>query len=159
MTVKEYATQNGLSKQAVYKRISRAGYKMAQLTDPTTGELTEVGEEVLQSLYADSKPNVDSQPLDRVNRLTYDKVVKERDELAKKVKELTTAGEALSTQLTEAEERVKRAREQADQWHEMAVTLLERVPKLEASKPESEKPVTLRQALALWLGSKTPNKK
>lgn len=54
MTVAELAQELGRSHQAVYKRIAKAGLKMADLRDSSTGQLTPQGVEAIRSLYANS---------------------------------------------------------------------------------------------------------
>ncbi len=54
MTVAELAQELGRSHQAVYKRIAKAGLKMADLRDAATGQLTPHGVEVIRNLYANN---------------------------------------------------------------------------------------------------------
>lgn len=51
MKIKEAATLYGISTQALYQRIAKAGKKTKELTDSTTGELTEEGESLLASWF------------------------------------------------------------------------------------------------------------
>lgn len=52
MTVAELAQELGRSHQAIYKRIAKAGLKMADLRDSATGQLTSQGVEAIRNLYA-----------------------------------------------------------------------------------------------------------
>lgn len=52
MTVAELAQELGRSHQAIYKRIAKAGLKMADLRDSATGQLTPQGVEAIRNLYA-----------------------------------------------------------------------------------------------------------
>lgn len=54
MTVAELAQELGRSHQAIYKRIAKAGLKMADLRDSSTGQLTPQGVEAIRGLYANS---------------------------------------------------------------------------------------------------------
>lgn len=59
MTIKEAAAHYGVSTQAIYQRIAKAGKKTKELTNRENGELTEEGEELLASLFTNeltSKP-------------------------------------------------------------------------------------------------------
>ena len=51
MTVAEVARALGISHQAIYKRIAKAGLKLASLRDASTGHLTPQGVEALTRLY------------------------------------------------------------------------------------------------------------
>lgn len=51
MTIKEAAAHYGVSTQAIYQRIAKAGKKTKELTNRENGELTEEGEELLASLF------------------------------------------------------------------------------------------------------------
>lgn len=56
MTVKDIATQHGMTVQAVYKKIKTAGINLNALKDPKTGRFTPEGEEVILSLVENKKP-------------------------------------------------------------------------------------------------------
>ncbi len=60
MTIKQTAELYGVSVQAVYQRINRAGLNIKKLKNADTGELTAEGEEAIKQLFAQhSQVNVD----------------------------------------------------------------------------------------------------
>lgn len=54
MTIKEAAAQYGVSTQAIYQRLAKAGKKAKDITEPKTSDLTPDGEELLASWFATS---------------------------------------------------------------------------------------------------------
>ena len=52
MKIKDFSEEKGLTKQAVYKAISRAGFSAKQITD-RNGNITGKGFSVLRSLFPD----------------------------------------------------------------------------------------------------------
>lgn len=52
MKIKDFSAEKGLTKQAVYKAISRAGFSAKQITD-RNGNITSKGFSVLRSLFPD----------------------------------------------------------------------------------------------------------
>jgi len=57
MTIKEIAQQQGMTVQAVYKRIKAAGVDISTLKDPKTGRFTDDGEKVVLSIVESKKPS------------------------------------------------------------------------------------------------------
>lgn len=55
MTIKEAAALYGVSTQAIYQRIAKAGKKARDLTEGKTAELTQEGEELLATIFATEK--------------------------------------------------------------------------------------------------------
>lgn len=61
MKIKEFSEEKGLTKQAVYKAISRAGFSAKQITD-RSGNITGKGFSILRSLFPESEqPEIGSQ--------------------------------------------------------------------------------------------------
>lgn len=56
MTIKEAAAFYGVSTQAIYQRIAKAGKKSKELTNGKTGELTGEGEALLSTWFTNDKP-------------------------------------------------------------------------------------------------------
>lgn len=83
MTIKEYAKEHGVSTQAVYKRIKRSEYDTTRLTEEKTGNLTAFGIDLLNTWYSQDVDRQHTTIDGNVHRLDYDKVVQERDQLAK----------------------------------------------------------------------------
>ena len=57
MTIKEIAQQQGMTVQAVYKRIKAAGIDINTLKNPKTGRFTDDGEKVVLSIVESKKPS------------------------------------------------------------------------------------------------------
>lgn len=84
MTIKELAREYGVSTQAVYKRIAKAGKSVKELTTGQTGELTEEGRDLLATLFANQQTTTPNQSTE-VERLTA-----EVERLKKEVENLQT---------------------------------------------------------------------
>lgn len=57
MTIKEFATLQGISTQAVYNKLKTAGVKLQVIKQGNTAELTEDGENILKGLFASNLKN------------------------------------------------------------------------------------------------------
>ena len=84
MTIKELAREYGVSTQAVYKRIAKAGKSVNELTTGQTGELTEEGRDLLATLFTNQQTTTTNQSTE-VERLTA-----EVERLKKEVENLQT---------------------------------------------------------------------
>lgn len=84
MTIKELAREYGVSTQAVYKRIAKAGKSVKELTTGQTGELTEEGRDLLATLFTNQQTTTPNQSTE-VERLTA-----EVERLKKEVENLQT---------------------------------------------------------------------
>lgn len=62
MKIKEFSEGKGLTKQAVYKAISRAGFSAKQITD-RNGNITSKGFSILRSLFPESDPAADPETI------------------------------------------------------------------------------------------------
>lgn len=54
MTIKDFAKLHGVSSQAVYQRMKKAGIDIATIKDKASGHLTEAGQSELEKLYSGS---------------------------------------------------------------------------------------------------------
>ena len=57
MTIKDAAAHYGVSTQAIYQRIAKAGKKAKELTNQPSGDLTQKGEELLASWFTNEQPS------------------------------------------------------------------------------------------------------
>lgn len=71
MTITEYAKSKGCTRQAVFYRYSKRGYKTHELTDKS-GQLTTVGISLLDQLYKDSEEKQDKKPKENENKAEAD---------------------------------------------------------------------------------------
>ena len=116
MTLKEYAQNHGISVQAVYQRIAKAGLRVADLKEPGGGALTEAGIQALEKLYGNKveKKDVETQSTAIIQvenerlKAELEAVKSERDYLRKALEA------ALQTQATIAS-RLPAAQPAADQ--------------------------------------------
>ena len=91
MTIKEAAEHYGVSQQAIYQRLKKAGVNLKTLKNPDTGELTPDGEAVINQLFNQR------QPTDSTN-------LKEQfNELSKEVASLKAENEALKARVRDLE--------------------------------------------------------
>ena len=91
MTIKEAAEHYGVSQQAVYQRLKKAGVNLKTLKNPDTGELTPDGEVVINQLFNQR------QPTDSTN-------LKEQfNELSKEVASLKAENEVLKARVRDLE--------------------------------------------------------
>ena len=105
MKVKEFATQAGITHQAIYKRLKKRGISLESLTDKETGELTEEGLSLLIELYPqgkDEKNSTDSTPVAQP-LATSDEVARLNEELHR-----------LRNQLRNSEEKVAALTDERD---------------------------------------------
>ena len=69
MTIKEAASLYGVSTQAIYQRITKAGKKAKDITNAKTGDLTEAGEELLSSWFTNEQSQDTEKPCDHCKEL------------------------------------------------------------------------------------------
>ena len=113
MTITKYAESKGVSRQAVYNAIRKAGKKTCQFTD-SKGQLTEQGISELDDLITDkaSKPNtVNYQSILQENRQEIDRLLKRVEELSKTNETLTQTVDNLSRTLETQTENLKAAQQ------------------------------------------------
>ena len=67
MKIKDFADEKGLTKQAVYKAIQRAGFSTKQLTD-RQGNITPKGFAVLRNLFPDVPAEAADEPAEEAPR-------------------------------------------------------------------------------------------
>lgn len=91
MTIKDIASQAGISVQAVYKRIRASGLMVETMKDKETGQLTPEAEKAVESLFHLERKPVDNDSTQvealtaRVTELTtqVENLIAERDYLRK----------------------------------------------------------------------------
>ena len=87
MTIREFAQQNSVSVQAIYKRLKQAGVNLSELKD-ASGKITPEGEQKIREILVPADvPKTDS---DELNRLST-----EVEKLKTEVEKLTTEVELL----------------------------------------------------------------
>lgn len=85
MKIKEFSEGKGLTKQAVYKAISRAGFSAKQITD-RNGNITSKGFSILRSLFPESESAAD--PVSGAGQQQPAEQTAELDKLRDRIKEL-----------------------------------------------------------------------
>lgn len=108
MTITEFAKSKNCSRQAIYQRYTKCGYKTQELTD-TKGRLTNHGLDILNSLYAE--------------------ITDQQQEVS--MQELTEQLKQKQAEVDEAKKAAEQARSERDIWHEQALHDAERVRILE----------------------------
>lgn len=127
MTVQEIAKQHGVSVQAVYKRIKRAGLSIESLKIPgNTGELTEYGAKSILALYSHSTDqstpdSTPSPPFDQFQPGLIESITIERDKLKARCDELTTENAALRSAAAEDRTTIATLTEQLSRFSEQAM--------------------------------------
>ena len=96
MTIKEAAAHYGVSTQAIYQRIAKAGKKSKDITNRENGELTEEGADLLATWFA----NVQSSEFANVGKQTKADESKCMQMLAQ-IEALTAEKAALQEQIAE----------------------------------------------------------
>lgn len=125
MTIKEAAARYGVSRQAIYQRLKRQGLQVDMLRDPKTGELTPEGEATLSSMFTETEATEQTTPDN--NQAQIDALTAERDALRDQVAQLTSQVDTISAQLatlTDERDFLRRALDQAQQLHAMALKAL-----------------------------------
>lgn len=69
MTIKEAAALYGVSTQAIYQRITKAGKKAKDITNAKTGDLTEAGAELLSSWFTNEQSQDTEKPCEHCKEL------------------------------------------------------------------------------------------
>lgn len=91
MNIKDFAELYGVSSQAVYQRINRAGLNIKKLKDPDTGELSEAGQEAIKQLFTQH------------SQVSVDELKDEINTLQKELASLKSENEALKARVHELE--------------------------------------------------------
>ncbi len=91
MTIKEAASKYGISTQAIYQRIAKAGKKSKEITSGQSGDLTEEGEALLASWFTNQQP------------VEVETVCKRCKELQSQIDVLIATNAALQSQLDEVQ--------------------------------------------------------
>lgn len=111
MNIKDFAELYGVSSQAVYQRINRAGLNIKKLKDSDTGELSEAGQEAIKQLFSQhSQVSVDELK-DEINTLQKElaSLKSENEALKARVHELETERDWLRGQQSELLSRIPAA--------------------------------------------------
>lgn len=111
MNIKDFAELYGVSSQAVYQRINRAGLNIKKLKDPDTGELSEAGQEAIKQLFTQhSQVSVDELK-DEINTLQKElaSLKSENEAIKARVHELETERDWLRGQHSELLSRIPAA--------------------------------------------------
>lgn len=119
MTIKEAAAQYGVSKQAIYQRLKKAGKDLDQIRDAKTGELTEVGRELVNSIYGQ---NADK----GASTVKHDDLQVER--MKAEIEALRAENKALNAQLDAARDERDYLRQALDREQQLHGMTLSRLP-------------------------------
>ena len=101
MTIREIATRNGITVQAVYKALKKAGINLATLKD-STGKITEEGvQKILEVITPAEVPPPTAADSEELNRLTteVEKLKTENNRLTTQVEMLISERDNLRTAL------------------------------------------------------------
>lgn len=111
MKIAEYAKFQNCSRQAVYAKLSKNGYKVGELTDKK-GQLTKRGIKILDSVYSAvqaSNENADDKNQKHLDQ-DFQSIIKEKqnliDVLTKQLEEVTTDRDAWRKQALHHAERI-----------------------------------------------------
>lgn len=120
MTILDIANQYGISVQAVYKRIKRAGLSIETLKAPgNTGELTPDGALSVLALYSQKSTN--SSATSTIQPGFIESITIERDELKAKCDELAAENAALKAAAAEDRKTIAALTEQLSNLTERAM--------------------------------------
>lgn len=113
MKIREFAEEKGLSKQAIYKAISRAGLSAKQITD-RNGNITGKGFSTLRSLFPDpdSKENGSGDSQQQSTEQATEQQKAELDRLYQRITELENRCSEWERRYFEAVEQAKQERQQ-----------------------------------------------
>lgn len=113
MTIKDYAKLQGVSSQAVYQRLKKAGVDITTIKDKQTGHLTQEGQNLLDKLYSSTTQETASvQPT---------------------IAALQAENQQLTNQIEMLKDQVDHLRRLLDQEQRLHFEALQRIP--EAKKP------------------------
>lgn len=118
MTIREAAALYGVSKQAIYQRLKKTGKELDQIRDEKTQELTELGMELVNSIYGKKGGNEQSSVNQSVKEIETLKVDNTR--LQEQVNALTEKVAAL----TEERDFLRRSLDQSQQLQAMTLSRL-----------------------------------
>lgn len=118
MTIKEAAERYGVSKQAIYQRLKKAGQDLDSIRDPKTGLLSSDGEKLINSIYGQNavKEPLKSSPVN----LQVESFKQEREALLGQIEAL----KAVNEQLTSERDYLRHSLDQAQQLQAMAFARL-----------------------------------
>lgn len=160
MKIKEFASRQKVSYNALYKAIRREGYSAKELTDKR-GNITAAGLRILRGMYSE---NVEELPPDAEQRKETEagqELKKEieslREQLAEAKGQLAQAVE----KLTEARGQLAEARERAEKWERLYIELQEKASQERAANDQQLKAahVLLSQQLEAFTQKANPIKR
>lgn len=122
MTIREAAALYGISKQAIYQRLKKTGKELDQIRDEKTQELTELGMELVNSIYGKKGGNEQSSVNQSVKEIETLKADNAR--LQEQVNALIEKVEAL----TEERDFLRRSLDQSQQLQAMTLSRLPATP-------------------------------
>ena len=111
MKIKDFSEEKGLTKQAVYKAISRAGFSAKQITD-RNGNITGKGFSVLRSLFPDPDPETDNQ----VEQGSSSGDRQQQPGTAAEIDRLKKQTEHQAAELERLQDRIRELEESCKQW-------------------------------------------
>lgn len=106
MTIKEAAAKYGISTQAIYQRIAKAGKKSKELTNAKTGELTEDGAALLASWFTNEPAKEIDKPCNHCKELEKEiaALQAEKQGLQEQLAAMQTDKDRLYTLLNQAQQ-------------------------------------------------------
>lgn len=110
MKIKEFSEGKGLTKQAVYKAISRAGFSAKQITD-RNGNITSKGFSILRSLFPESESAADPETISGAGQQPAEQTA-ELEKLRERVRELEESCRTWEQRYFDAIESAKKESEQ-----------------------------------------------
>lgn len=111
MKIKDFAVEKGLSKQAIYKAISRAGFSARQITD-RNGNITNKGFTVLRSLFPDADLDRQQESKPEEGQQQTEQQAAEIERLQKRVEELEASCKQWEQRYFDAVEAAKQEAQQ-----------------------------------------------
>ena len=114
MKIKDFSAEKGLTKQAVYKAIQRAGFSAKQITD-RNGNITSKGFSILRSLFPDpdeEQVSDEPKPENQQQSAEVDRLQAELEKQKQRIEELETSCKQWEQRYFEAIEQAKQEGQQ-----------------------------------------------
>lgn len=90
MKIRDFAEEKGLTKQAIYKAISRAGFSARQITD-RNGNITSKGFSILRTLFPDAEQEQQQETKSGEGQQQTEQQAAELERLQERIRELETS--------------------------------------------------------------------
>lgn len=87
MKIRDFAEEKGLTKQAIYKAISRAGFSARQITD-RNGNITSKGFSILRTLFPDAEQEQQQETKSGEGQQQTEQQAAELERLQERIREL-----------------------------------------------------------------------